>query len=103
MNYDDFVESTWLESDSTEIELSRCALGLAGEAVEVAEIIKKFLRGDGLLDQQQLRSELGDVLYYLTVFAHRMGSTLEDIQRDNVRKLESRKARGVIKGSGNDR
>jgi len=102
-DYDDFVESTWIESPNDKEELARLALGLAGESGEVAELIKKHLRGDGLLDQERVLSELGDVLYYITVFSHRMGHTLGDVQVLNQRKLESRSNRGVIKGSGNER
>jgi NTP pyrophosphatase (non-canonical NTP hydrolase) len=102
-DYDDFVDDLWIEDQDFRIEFARCGLGLAGESGEVAELIKKVLRGDGLLDNERVASELGDVLFYLTKAAHLMGYTLEGIQSLNVDKLSDRRSRGVIKGSGDDR
>lgn len=102
-DYDDFVDEMWLGDPDNRIELARCGLGLSGEAGEVGELIKKSLRGDGLLDQQRVASELGDVLFYVTATAHQMGYNLDHIIAENVNKLRGRKARGTIKGSGENR
>lgn len=83
------------------------ALGLAGEAGEVAEKCKKLIRdnrgtySEG--DVDSIKKELGDVLWYLAVLASEFGITLEDIATTNYNKLKSRKERDVIKGSGDDR
>lgn len=79
------------------------ALGLAGEAGEIAEKVKKFLRGDKELDKAALLKELGDPLWYITSMADDLGFTLQDVVDANVEKLTSRKERGVLKGSGDDR
>lgn len=78
------------------------ALGLAGETGEVAEKVKKSIR-DGNLDVEGLKKELGDVLWYIAAIANDMGFDLNEIAQMNLDKLESRKNRGVLQGSGDNR
>jgi len=78
------------------------ALGLAGETGEVAEKVKKSIR-DGNLDVEGLKKELGDVLWYIAAIANDMGFDLSEIAQMNLDKLESRKNRGVLGGSGDNR
>jgi NTP pyrophosphatase (non-canonical NTP hydrolase) len=82
-------------------------LGINGEAGEVAEKVKKIIRDkDGKMTKQdklELGKELGDVLWYLAVFAHDLGLPLDRIARENLDKLQSRKARGVLGGTGDNR
>lgn len=79
------------------------ALGLAGEAGEISEKVKKWLRGDRELDRQGLLGELGDPLWYITSLADDLGFTLQDVVDFNVEKLTSRKERNVLKGDGDNR
>lgn len=83
------------------------ALGLAGEAGEVAENIKKMIRDDGgdLTDSRRaaLAKELGDVMWYLAALATDCQLTLDQIAEANISKLRSRQERGVLHGSGDDR
>jgi len=83
------------------------ALGLAGEAGEVAEHAKKAIRDDGGAVSPQRRSaiakELGDVLWYVTQLASELELELEEIARENLEKLFSRQRRGVLSGSGDER
>lgn len=79
------------------------ALGLGGEAGEVQEKIKKWLRGDGDLDKVLVAKELGDVTWYVTALARDLGYTLEDILQMNYDKIMSRKERGALKGDGDER
>ena len=78
------------------------ALGLAGEAGEVAEKVKKHIR-DGVLNVDDLKKELGDVLWYLAAIASDLGLNLDDVAEANLQKLRSRQARGVISGNGDNR
>jgi NTP pyrophosphatase (non-canonical NTP hydrolase) len=77
------------------------ALGLAGEAGEVAEKIKKFYRDDASLDA--VVKELGDVLWYMAAIARNLNISLDDVARLNLEKITSRKERGKIHGEGDDR
>lgn len=82
-------------------------LGLAGEAGEVAEKIKKIIRDKkgqvGESDREELKKELGDVLWYIAQIATELGIDLENIAMENIKKLLSRLERGQIGGSGDNR
>jgi len=83
-------------------ELTYLALGLNGEAGEVADKIKKYLR-DGKLDIGGVVYELGDVCWYIARLADALGYDFEDLLTINHAKLEDRKARTVLQGSGDVR
>jgi len=82
-------------------------LGLAGEAGEVAEKVKKLIRDrNGLVDdafKHDLALELGDVLWYLAQLATELGTTLDDVGQLNLQKLSSRSQRGTLHGEGDHR
>ena len=86
------------------------ALGLAGEAGEVANIIKKIMRdrkGDvnnlpGEV-KDEITSELGDCLWYISALATDLGIGLDGVVVENIRKLQKRKEKGTIHGSGDKR
>lgn len=88
-----------------EINLAYPALGLAGEAGEVANKVKKIYRDDisGYEMRDEVAAELGDVMWYLAAVATEFGLDLDVIAQTNLMKLESRRARGVIGGSGDTR
>lgn len=72
------------------------ALGCAGEAGEVAEMVKKWaFHGKGPLDKEKFRKELGDVLWYVTALARTQGWTLQEVAQENVNKLVARYPDGV--------
>ncbi len=83
------------------------ALGLAGEAGEVAEHAKKAIRDDRgeVSDERRaaMSKELGDVLWYVAQLASELGLELDEIARANLEKLLSRQRRGVLSGSGDER
>lgn len=83
------------------------ALGLGGEAGEVQNKVKKVMRDDdGILSfdrRDELIEELGDLLWYIAALASEMEVELNEIAEVNIDKLESRKERGKLKGSGDER
>ena len=88
-----------------EAAVSYCILGLVSEAGEVAGKMKKYIRGDDLHYDMVLgvRSELGDVLWYVAMLAKEIGVPLEAIAKSVLVKLENRQEAGTIKGSGDSR
>jgi NTP pyrophosphatase (non-canonical NTP hydrolase) len=83
------------------------ALGMAGEAGEVANKVKKIIR-DGkksLPDdwQEQLASEIGDVLWYCAALARDLDMSLATIMAANLDKLKARQEQGTLGGSGDKR
>jgi NTP pyrophosphatase (non-canonical NTP hydrolase) len=83
------------------------ALGLAGEAGEVAEHAKKAIRDDaGSVSserREKMAKELGDVLWYVAQLASELGLDLDEVAQANLDKLLSRQRRGVLSGNGDDR
>jgi len=82
-------------------------LGLTGEAGEVANKVKKIIRDDGnKINEslvQEISAEIGDCLWYIAVLADDVGIKLSDIANSNLIKLENRKKKGTIHGSGDKR
>ena len=82
-------------------------LGLVGEAGEIAEKVKKILRDKGgnvgKKEKQELVKEMGDVLWYLSNLASELDLKLNEIAEINLQKLSSRKKRGKLHGSGDNR
>lgn len=98
---------TWnLPEQPKVLDLAYLALGL-GEVGEVQGKIKKIIRDDGAVitddKRQAITAELGDVLWYISVLAYELNVSLESIAVINLDKLASRKERGVIQGSGDNR
>lgn len=83
------------------------AMGVAGEAGEVVEKWKKMVaynKGDINTEfLEDMKKELGDVVWYIAVLANSLGISFEEIMQLNVKKLQDRKRRDVIKGKGDNR
>jgi NTP pyrophosphatase (non-canonical NTP hydrolase) len=78
------------------------ALGLAAEAGEVANKVKKILR-DGKFDREGIADEIGDCLWYIAALCRDLNVNMSDVAKNNINKLHSRKQRGTLKGSGDKR
>ena len=98
--------------------ISYLSFGLVAEVGEVADKIAKAVRrgeisinndeiiikrGSGEELTQNIAHELGDVLWFVTMLAQRIGYSLEDVMKLNLDKLADRQARGVIIGDGDKR
>jgi NTP pyrophosphatase (non-canonical NTP hydrolase) len=110
MTFDEYqkkAKATALPYDDPILDKTIMALGVAGEAGEVAEKWKKIIGyHQGVVteeDKIELAKEVGDVLWYLAVFADRLDLSFEDIAETNLAKLASRHKRGIIKGKGDNR
>jgi len=89
------------------LALCYTSLGLAGEAGEVANQIKKVVRDDaGKITperQEKLAAELGDVAWYFVRLCEELRLDPEGVLADNVSKLNARKRRGTLSGDGDFR
>ncbi len=97
MNLDEYQQlaARTLGRDRThEQQLANAALGLTGEAGEVAEVIKKHLFHATALDRDALAKELGDCLWYIGAFATVLDMSLADIAQHNIEKLRRRYPEG---------
>lgn len=94
-------------ADSHWDDVVYCTLGLAGEAGEMANKVKKVFRDDKKVftpeKTEAIAYELGDCLWYLAMAAENLGYSLEQIAQMNYEKLHSRAERGKIGGSGDNR
>ncbi len=84
------------------------AIGIAGEAGEILEKLKKHIRKHGASPippdlKEQLKAEMGDVLWYLAELASALDLSLTEVAKTNIKKLNSRKKRGVLMGEGDNR
>jgi NTP pyrophosphatase (non-canonical NTP hydrolase) len=108
MDFNDYQQkscSTAMYPDGKAIEY--LTLGLCSEAGEVAGKLKKVIRDDNsdisTEKRFEIASELGDVLWYISQLALELNIPLDVIAHENIAKLADRKARGAIKGSGDNR
>lgn len=87
--------------------LAYVALGLAGEAGEVANKIKKILRdSNGEVTEavaNAISKEIQDVQWYVAAMCTELGKSLALVAQENLDKLQSRQERGTLQGSGDDR
>ncbi len=81
-------------------------LGL-GEAGEVQGKIKKIIRDNGgyisAENRIEIKKELGDILWYVASMCDGLGISMEDVATGNIEKLKSRRDRGTLHGSGDNR
>lgn len=86
----------------SEGELMYLGLGLASEAGEAAGKIKKLYR-DGMMYNEDLVMELGDVMWYSVMLCRAAGYSAADVLAMNYEKLSSRAQRNKISGNGDAR
>lgn len=109
MNFDEYQKLSLRTAAAKDKhnELFHLVLGLVGETGEIAEKLKKIVRDknsdESVIDVDDMKKELGDVLWYVSVLADYLGISLNDIAEYNIKKLADRQKRGVLGGSGDNR
>lgn len=92
--YQELARRTANPLKDEKLELCNWGLGLAGEAGEVVELIKKHAFHGKTLNVEDITLELGDVLYYLAQVAHVVGVDLQTVAERNIEKLAKRYPNG---------
>jgi NTP pyrophosphatase (non-canonical NTP hydrolase) len=116
MNFDEYQDEAFKTATYPHVgsNIVYPAMGLAGEAGELCDKIKKHWRNkdvrvqrlEALLTEEQvteIAKELGDVLWYINAMCHELGLNLENVAQMNIEKLRDRRQRDVIKGEGDNR
>ena len=111
MEFDEYqklaTRTATFDGKQKEYQLMYLTLGVTGEAGEIAEKVKKLVRNDdgAISDEKrdELKSEIGDVLWYLSQLSRVLGLDFSIVAQANIDKLADRAARGVIKSTGDNR
>ena len=112
MQFDEYQEKIrefdfYEPGEVTDVGFVEKVLGLAGEAGETADKVKKLLRDkNGEIsdeDRDEIVKELGDVIWYVASIARYLGVPFSEVARKNVEKLTSRKERNKLHGAGDNR
>ena len=104
--YEDFMQTSKVYPQD-KLPITYPALGLNGEAGEVAEKVKKCWRdNDGVFNdytKKEILKELADTLWYIWACADDMGYTLEDVLQTGIIKVKERKETNTVHGNGDNR
>ncbi len=84
-------------------KLANYGMGIAGEAAEVTDELKKVVFHGHDLDADKIKKELGDCLHYIAGIATFIGLTLEDVAYSNIKKLEKRYPSGFSEEASRNR
>ena len=96
MNFNEYQKAAIVTKkpwDNKQFELAYCGLGLAGEAGEVVDILKKHFSGTKPLDTDQMEKikyEIGDVMWYIAALCDALNLDMGEVARMNVDKLRKR-------------
>ncbi|HEX9332976.1 MAG TPA: nucleoside triphosphate pyrophosphohydrolase family protein [Anaerolineales bacterium] len=88
------IDQPGFEIPGHEIMVVWNALGLAGEAGEVAELVKKGVFHRHSIDLTKLEKEIGDVLWYAAALCTTLDLDLGEIMQTNIEKLKVRYPNG---------
>jgi NTP pyrophosphatase (non-canonical NTP hydrolase) len=103
MDFNKYQDKAFTTATETSKNIYYMTLGMAGESGEIANKIKKVMRDGATLDTEDIKKEIGDVLWYCAGLCTVIGISLDDVAETNIAKLMSRKERGVIAGNGDNR
>lgn len=103
MELNEYQRSAYSYSLDSARNINYLLLGLSGEVGELHSLFAKNVRDKGTIEWTAVKKELGDVLWFVSGIAEFLGMSLDDVAQTNLDKLESRKQRGTIGGSGDER
>lgn len=103
MNLNEYQKLAGRTANLKDEALTNFALGVAGEAGEVADLVKKHVFHGHPLDREEMIKELGDVLWYVSQLAAWMGIELNEVARKNIEKLMLRYPNGFSKEASQER
>ena len=103
MVMNDYQKQAFTTATAESQNIYYMTMGLTGEAGEISNKVKKVMRDGKQLDLEDIKHELGNVLWYVAGLSTVLGIDLEEVAKANLEKLKSRKERGVIGGSGDNR
>ena len=92
--YQRLAYRTTKQNKPNDVQICDYSMGLAGEVGELVNIIKKGLFHGHIISDQEIAEELGDCLWYIATLASCHGLSLEQIARDNIKKLQQRYPQG---------
>ena len=90
MDFNDYQKAANRTLMGKEQVLTNCALGLTGEAGEVADLIRKYTFNNEKLDHDAIVKEMGDVLWYLSQIAEWADIPFDEVADDNINRLKQR-------------
>jgi len=93
-DYEEFVMSIFKTFPSPIETLLHAGVGISGEAGEILDALKKTWVYTKPLDVDNLKEELGDILFYVTALATNIGTTLPELMQGNIEKLRRRYPEG---------
>lgn len=103
MNLNEYQRLASRTANLKDEALTNFALGIAGEAGEVADMVKKYVFHGHQLDRDELIKELGDVLWYVSQLAAWMDIELDEVAKRNIEKLMARYPNGFSKEASRSR
>jgi NTP pyrophosphatase (non-canonical NTP hydrolase) len=92
--YQDLTARTAPHFDDVVEEITAWTMGIAGEAGEVADIVKKAVWHKHPWDHQKLAYELGDLMFYISRLSSVIGYSLDEVAVMNQQKLYKRYPNG---------
>lgn len=76
--------------DKRKVRLLHAALGLTGEAGELADAVKKHVIYGRDLDEKNIKEELGDLMWYIAILCDVLDINIEGVMESNIAKLKTR-------------
>lgn len=90
LKYERFVNNLFKEMENSKETLLHAAVGVAGEAGEMLELVKKHWAYGKKLDPESLIREMGDLIFYFTKIMNMLGITIHEVRGTNFAKLRAR-------------